>query len=62
MSDSVKFQFYCFQEVTIKAVEAKGFVHSRMNNATDINEYKVSFWMDGKRNDDWFFEFELSAA
>lgn len=62
MSLSVMFAFRPLQKVRIKEIEALGFVLSRMNNAESQNEYKVSYWMDGKKSDGWFYEFELEAA
>ena len=62
MASIVEFKFDSFQQVRIAAIDVAGFVFSRMNNAEGRNEYKVSFWMDGKKNDGWFYEFELTEA
>lgn len=56
---SVTFLFFPFENVRIKAIDTEGFVTTRMNNETGENEYKVVYWLEGKRNSDWFFEFEL---
>lgn len=61
MSDTVTFAFRSFQEVVVKAVEARGFVFSRMANAHNQNEYKVAYWLEGDRKEGWFYEFELGA-
>lgn len=59
MSEAVVFQFKNFQTVHIKAINADGFVISRIANCEGQNEYKVKFWIEGERKDDWFYEFEL---
>lgn len=62
MSDTVTFAFKSFEGVRVRAINANGFVFSRMTNAQNENEYKVSYWLDGERKQDWFYEFELEAA
>lgn len=62
VSESVTFLFANLQRVRIKKIDAAGFVYSRLANAENQNEYKVKFWMDGSRKDDWFYEFELEPA
>lgn len=62
MTEVVTFRFRSLQRVKIVEVEAQGFVSSRQNNTDGSNEYKVTYWMDAKRCDGWFFEFELEAA
>ena len=62
MSETVTFAFRSLQRVRVRELEAEGFVYSRLANAESQNEYKVKFWMDGKRCEEWFFEFELEAA
>lgn len=47
--NDVRFEFVQYQSVRIKKIESEGFVFSRMNNADGMNEYKVSYWMDGKK-------------
>jgi hypothetical protein len=56
------FKFRNFQRVKIEGIEAVGFVFSRLANADEQNEYKVKYWMEGKRAEEWFYEFELEAA
>lgn len=62
MSDAVSFEFRNLQRVNVKDIGAQGFVFSRLANAEGQNEFKVRYWMDGKRAEDWFFAFELEAA
>lgn len=62
MAESVTFAFKNYQTVTIKAVNAGGFVHARMANQHGEEEYRVRFWLDGKRQDEWFYAHELEAA
>jgi hypothetical protein len=62
MSDTVNFEFYNFETVKIKAIEQKGFVVARMNNSYGVNEYKVAYWMDGKKEEVWHYEFELAST
>jgi len=62
MSESVTFAFKSFQSVRVKAIEASGFVFSRMANAHNEHEYKVAYWLEGDRKEGWFYEFELEAA
>lgn len=62
MSDSVAFEFRNLQQVRIRDIDARGFVFSRIANAENQNEFKVRYWMDGKRSEDWFYAFELEAA
>lgn len=58
----VAFEFGSLQKVRIAAIGAPGFVHSRLANAEGQNEYKVRYWVDGDRRDDWFYAFELEAV
>lgn len=62
LNNTVCFKFVNYQTVNIKAIETKGFVFSRMNNEHDTNEYKVTYWIDSKRVQEWFYEFELSTV
>lgn len=62
MSEAVTFEFRNLQKVRIVAIQAEGFVFSRLANCEGQNEYKVKFWMDGSRKEDWFYEFELVPA
>lgn len=62
MNPPVQFAFASYQGVIVREINAKGFVHSRMSNQHGEEEYKVRYWVDGKREDDWFYAFELDAA
>lgn len=62
MSETITFKFRSLQKVRIPPIESDGFVISRLANCEGQNEYKVKFWMDGKRQEDWFYEFELEPV
>jgi hypothetical protein len=62
MTETVTFEFRSLQPVTVTELKARGFVYSRLANAEGQNEYKVRYWMDGKRAEEWFFAFELEDA
>lgn len=56
------FAFSLGQEVRIRALGLSGTVMARMDRAGDIFEFRVIWWSDGKRNDEWLYENELEAA
>ena len=61
MSEVVEFMYKRFQTVIISATGSQGFVCSRMNNSNGDNEYKVSYWIESIKKEEWFYEFELRA-
>lgn len=62
MSETITFAFRNLQKVKVREIEALGFVLSRLANCEGQNEYKVKYWMEGKRSEEWFYEFELEGA
>lgn len=62
MSKTVEFAFDSLQKVKIKDIDAAGLVTSRLANAEGQNEYKITYWLDGRRQQEWFYEIELTEA
>lgn len=59
MSDkTVTFVFSINQTVTINALGLKGLVLARCDRGP-YREYRVIWWSEGQRKDDWLLESEL---
>lgn len=56
----IKFHFSLFETAVIKGIGATGFVSYILVNKNGDHEYKVIYWLDGTRKEDWFFPFELN--
>jgi len=54
-------KFSLHQRVTITELETVGRVRN-IQISIDGVAYKVSFYIDGERNDEWLYEDELEAA
>ena len=56
-------RFHLHQTVTIEAVECPARVTAIcFRSLVDPPRYEVVYWMDGKRNQDWFDECELKGG
>lgn len=56
------FAFSLGQQVRIRSLDLKCTVLARMERPGDVFEFRVVWWSDGKRNDEWLYENELGAA
>ena len=58
----VQFTFRIGQDVTIKALELTGRVFARCDRGNGLHDYRVIWWADSKRNDEWLYENELRVS
>lgn len=58
----VYFRFEIKQNVVISALRISARVFARCDRGNDIRNYRVIYWWDGKRYDDWVFENELKEV
>lgn len=56
------FDFALMQDVRIRDMGVCGTVLARMERPGDVFEYRVIWWQESKRNDEWLLGFELEAA
>lgn len=56
------FAFDFDQSVRIRALDLVGRVVGRSERPGDVFEFRVIWWSDGQRRDEWLFEHELEAA
>jgi hypothetical protein len=60
-NNSVKFKFMVGQEVFIKPLETiQGVVYARCDRG-NFKDYRIVYWFNGARHDEWLYENELSA-
>ena len=55
----VSFRFALRQEVRIKALGLKGCVYAVCRRGDGMEEYRVIYWSEGKRCDEWLFDYEI---
>lgn len=55
----VEFRFWINQDVLIVPMDITGRVLARCDRG-NFHEYRVVYWAESKRSDDWLCEFELS--
>lgn len=53
------FLFYLGQEILISEIKVKAKITACLATLGCRNEYKVLYWDNGIRRNDWFYEFEL---
>ena len=57
----ITFLFQIQQDVTIVALGLVGCVTELSWNGR-MRQYRVTWWSDGKRNDEWLYDHELAAV
>lgn len=60
MTDAVVFRFRLHQDVQIIPLKLTGRIFARCERGEGMIEYRVIYWSEGKREDQWLFEHELS--
>lgn len=60
--NTVTFRYRIHQEVTLKDLQLRGRVMARMDRGRDFTEYRVIWWADAKRYDQWICEHELEES
>lgn len=58
----VHFRFGLHQEVKIIPLKLTGRIMARCDRGEGLHDYRVIYWADCKRNDEWLYEHELSEA
>jgi len=56
----VRFRYKIGENVLILALDLYGKIFARCDRG-NYHEYRVIYWSDGKRNDEWLLESELEA-
>ena len=59
---TVTFRFAMHQNVQIVPLELTGRVFARCDRGDNVRDYRVIYWVDGKRCDEWLYEHELTDA
>ena len=59
LKEAIYFRFRIHQDITIKQLNIPGRIFARCDKGNGVKDYRVVWWCDGKRNDDWLYEYEL---
>ncbi len=59
---AVIFRFRLQQDVAIVPLKLTGRVFARCDRGEGLVDYRVIYWSEGKRCDEWLFEHELSES
>lgn len=57
---TVTFRFRLQQDVQIIPLKLTGRVLARCDRGEGLTDYRVIFWADNTRHDEWLYEHELS--
>lgn len=57
----VQFRYSVHQEVLIAPLNVRGKIFARCDRG-DAHDYRVVYYYDGQRRDDWLYEFELTTT
>lgn len=57
----IQFAFRVGQDVAINALELTGKIFARCDRGHGLHDYRVIWWSDSKRNDEWLYEHELGV-
>lgn len=57
---TVTFRFRRGEDVLIVPLKLKARVLARCDRAEGLQDYRVVYWSEGKRCDEWLYEHELS--
>lgn len=57
---NVWFTYEVGDRVIVKAIDTKGFI-DRVSVGSDDTEYRVNFWLNGKRCQEWMYAHELKG-
>ena len=60
--NTVIFAFAVHQDVTIAALGLPGRIFARCDRGDGAHTYRVIWWANGDRKDEWLYEHELSEA
>lgn len=55
---------FCFclgEEVMVKQIMQRGVVHARSDCLTGGQVYRVIYWWEGERRDEWLYRYELET-
>jgi hypothetical protein len=58
----VRFRFALGQVVRVVAIGAAATVVARCERAVGGVDYRVVYWVDGVRHEDWLYGFELESG
>ena len=53
------YRFELLDKVKLKAISLEGRIIAQCTYSGDMPSYRVIWWADNKRNDEWVYEFEL---
>ena len=60
--DTVSFRFKIKQDVKIIALDLPAKVMARCDRGDDVRDYRIVYWADCKRCDEWVYEFEIKEV
>lgn len=58
----VRFRFKMEQDVKIVPLKLIGRVMGRSERSPGLHDYRVIYWADSKRHDEWLYDHELDDA
>ena len=64
MADDIKpvfFKFEIKQDVDIIALNIQAKIFAKCDRGDNIHDYRIIYWYDGKRYDEWVFEHEIKG-
>lgn len=59
---AVTFKYDIGQDVYITSLHLPGRVFARCDRGHGVHDYRVVWWAESKRNDEWLYEHELGAV
>lgn len=59
MSEPVFFDFENGEDVVIEALDLPARIFARCDRGGGLHDYRVVWWADGKRHDEWLYSYEL---
>lgn len=59
---TVTFRFALHQEVRVVPMDLTGRIFARCERGNGERDYRVIYWANGERRDQWLYEHELGDA
>ena len=57
----VQFKYSLGQDVVIRDLGLTARIFARCDRGNDLHDYRVIWWAESKRNDEWLYQHELEA-
>lgn len=62
MSAATYFKFDVHQTVYVDALNLPAFIVERRDQGDQLYSYRVIYWAEGHREDEWLYEYELTET